>query len=122
MSTSSSHRSSSCVVLTRLSDGDQVMPGEHGGDGVGLNWSWNVVPTQPDVLTHNRVESSVVKLCIVSKIKNDVQFLARLTYASHRVGTLPTFGNNLDVLQALREDRVSSRSINTLVWREGLTC
>lgn len=95
-------RPSSCGVLTRLSDGNKVVPGEHGGDGVGLDRSWNVVPTQPDVLTHNRVKSSVVKLGIVSKINDDVQFLTKVTYVSYRVGTLSTLGNNLDVLQALR--------------------
>lgn len=83
-----------------MSDGNKVVPGEHGGDGVGLNRSWNVVPTQSDVLTHNRVKSSFVKLGIVSKVDNGVQFLTTLTYVSHRVGTLSTFGNNLDVLQA----------------------
>lgn len=93
-------RPSSCGALTRLSDGNEVVPGEHGGDGVGLNRSWNVVSTQPDILTHDWVKPSVVELGIISKIRDDLQFLAKVTYVSHRLGTLPTFGNNLDVLQA----------------------
>ena len=50
------------MLLTGLSNSNQVMMGQNSRDGIRLDRSGNIVTAQTDVLTHDGVQSSIIEL------------------------------------------------------------
>lgn len=51
------------TILTSLRNSDHVVPSQNGWDTIRLDRSWSTILAQLDILKHDRVQTSIFKLC-----------------------------------------------------------